>query len=54
MVLDEIKKVCSLSNEELHNKYYSIFDKLEYNRNRLLEISTNLDFVVGNLFDILK
>ena len=54
IIINEIKKICSLSNEELHNKYYSIFDKLEYNRNRLLEISTNLDFVVGNLFDILK
>tara|TARA_Y100000310_G_C20676255_1_gene813244 strand:- start:42 stop:1319 length:1278 start_codon:yes stop_codon:yes gene_type:complete len=38
MIFDEIKKVCSLSIEEIHDKYNSIFNKLIYNRQKLLEM----------------
>ena len=38
MIFDEIKKVCSLSIEEIHDKYSSIFNKLIYNRQKLLEM----------------
>ncbi len=53
-IVNEIKKICSLSNEEIHNKYYSIFDKLEYNRNRLIEIVENRKLNYGNYLDVFE
>jgi hypothetical protein len=52
IIVNEIQKICSLSYEEIHDKYYSIFDKLEHNRNRLLEISDDKKIVHGNYSDI--
>ncbi len=53
-IVKEIKKICSLSYEEIHDKYYSIFDKLEHNRNRLLEISDDKKIVHGNYSAVFK
>ncbi len=53
-IVKEIKKICSLSKKELHNKYYSIFDKLEHNRNRLIEIVFDKKKVYGNYSDVFK
>ena len=57
IVINEIKKVCSLSNKELHDKYLSVFDKLQHNRNKLMEMvkpHNIANFRAGNLFDIFK
>ena len=53
-IVKEIKKICSLSYEEIHNKYYSIFDKLEHNRNRLIEIVDDKKIVYGNYLDVFE
>ena len=53
-IVKEIKKICSLSKEEIHNKYYSIFDKLEYNRNRLIEIVDDEKLIYGNYLNVFE
>jgi len=53
-IVKEITKICSLSYEEIHDKYYSIFDKLEHNRNRLLEIPDDKKIVHGNYSDVFE
>jgi hypothetical protein len=53
-IVKEIKKICSLSLEELHDRYYNIFDKLEHNRNRLIEIVDIREITYGNYTDIFE
>ena len=53
-IVKEIKKVCSLSLEELHDRYYNIFDKLEHNRNRLIEIVDDREINYGNYLDVFE
>jgi hypothetical protein len=38
LIAEEIKRLCSMSKEEMHNWYWSMEDILRYNRQRLLEI----------------
>jgi hypothetical protein len=53
IIVNEIKKICSLSLEELHDRYYNIFDKLEHNRNRLIEIHDG-KIGYGNYLDVFE
>jgi len=53
-IVNEIKKICSLSLEELHDRYYNIFDKLEHNRNRLIEIVDDRKMNYGNYLDVFE
>ena len=53
-IVNEIKKICSLSLEELHDRYYNIFDKLEHNRNRLIEIAYDRKMNYGNYLDVFE
>ena len=53
-IVNEIKKICSLSLEELHDRYYNIFDKLEHNRNRLIEIVDDRKINYGNYLDVFE
>ncbi len=53
-IVKEVTKICSLPKKELHNKYYSIFDKLEHNRNRLSEILFDKKIIFGNYLDVFK
>jgi hypothetical protein len=53
-IVKEIKKICSLSLEELHDRYYNIFDKLEHNRNRLIEIVDDRKMNYGNYLDVFE
>ena len=53
-IVNEIKKICSLSLEELHDRYYNIFDKLEHNRNRLIEIVDDREINYGNYLDVFE
>ncbi len=54
IIVKEIKKICSLSLEELHDRYYNIFDKLEHNRNRLIEIVDDREINYGNYLDVFE
>ncbi len=54
IIVKEIKKICSLSLEELHDRYYNIFDKLEHNRNRLIEIVDDRKMNYGNYLDVFE
>ena len=53
-IVNEIKKICSLSLEELHDRYYNIFDKLEHNRNRLIEMVNDRKMNYGNYLDVFE
>jgi len=53
-IVKEIKKICSLSFEELHDRYYNIFDKLEHNRNRLIEIVDDIEINYGNYLNVFE
>jgi hypothetical protein len=53
-IVNEVKKICSLSHEELHDRYYNIFDKLEHNRNRLIEIVDDRKMNYGNYLDVFE
>ena len=53
-IVNEIKKICSLSLEELHDRYYNIFDKLEHNRNRLIEMVNDRKLNYGNYLDVFE
>jgi len=52
-IINEIKRICSLSLEELHDRYYNILDKLEYNRNRLIEIHDG-EINYGDYLDVFE
>ena len=52
-IINEIKRICNLSNEQLHDRYYNIFDKLEYNRNRLIEIHDG-EINYGDYLDVFE
>ena len=52
-IINEIKRICNLSNEQLHDRYYNIFDKLEYNRNRLIEIHDG-EIAYGDYLDVFE
>ncbi len=54
VILTQIKEICSLSKEKIHKKYYNIFDKLEYNRNRLIEIVDDREITYGNYADVFE
>ena len=53
IIINEIKRICSLSLEELHDRYYNILDKLEYNRNRLIEIHDG-EIAYGDYLDVFE
>jgi hypothetical protein len=53
-IVKEIKKICSLSLEELHDRYYNIFAKLEHNRNRLIEMVNDRKMNYGNYLDVFE
>ena len=52
-IINEIKRICNLSNEQLHDRYYNIFDKLEHNRNRLIEIHDG-EIAYGDYLDVFE
>jgi len=53
-ILVQIKEICSLSYEEIHDRYYSIFWKLEANRNRLIEIADDREINYGNYTNVFE
>ena len=53
-ILVQIKEICSLSNEEIHDRYNNIFWKLEANRNRLIEIQNDREINYGNYTDVFE
>lgn len=52
MIYNEIKRLCSMSKEELHNWYWQMEDILLHNRNHLLEFHKN-DIHAVNLIEYL-
>ena len=52
-ILVQIKEICSLSYEEIHDRYYSIFWKFEANRNRLIEIHDG-EIAYGDYLDVFE
>ncbi len=54
IIVNEIKKICILGIKELRDRYYNIFDKLEHNRNRLIEIVDDREINYGNYLDVFE
>ena len=54
IIVREIQKICILGIKELRDRYYSIFDKLEHNRNRLIEIVDDRKMNYGNYLDVFE
>jgi hypothetical protein len=54
IIVNEIKKICILGIKELRDRYYNIFDKLEHNRNRLIEIVDDRKMNYGNYLDVFE
>jgi len=56
-ILNEIKNICSLSYDELNEKYYRAWPKLKYNRDKLIEMTNeaNLNYtMLQNIYEIYK
>ena len=54
IIVSEIQKICILVIKELRDRYYNIFDKLEHNRNRLIEIVDDREINYGNYLDVFE
>ena len=54
IIVREIQKICILGIKELRDRYYNIFDKLEHNRNRLIEIVDDRKMNYGNYLDVFE
>ena len=52
-ILTQIKEICNLSNEEIHDRYQRILWKLEANRNRLIEIHDG-EIAYGDYLDVFE
>lgn len=52
-IIENVKKLCSLSLEELHNLYQSVYPKLVHNRNLLSSLERD-NFVVNKLLHLIS
>jgi hypothetical protein len=41
MITEEIRKLCAMTKDELHNWYWNMEDILLHNHNKMLEFHTN-------------